>query len=530
MPTAVDITAPGSAPPGVLPGAAVPEEQPRPSRRQRTRRRRAHRRLAWSLVVLLVLLLVGGGWLAARRINRPLAQPMSHSGLSSAQAVTGSLPSLPWPAKGQGAVAVPSLDYAQQSGPESSVPIASLTKMTNAVVVLHDHPVPAGTSGPMITITAADVAEYDSELHNDESSIAIRVGEVLSERQMLEALLTQSANDIAYSLALWDAGTEPAFVVKMNAMAASLGATSSRYVDASGYNPLSVSTAADCLRIASAGMRDPTFAEVVAMPSVTLPLVGTLPNIVSEIGSNGVVGVKSGYTSYAGGCLVLAGKRMVQGRPVLVLVAVLSQPVPPPIIPKSTTTTRPAPASTAPPTTAAPTPTTPTTAAPPGSTAPPATAVPPTTAVPPATAAPPTTAAPPRTTPSTSIPLNDLQVPDPLRYTRPVTEALLTASENAVVRVAVATAGQVVGAVTVTWGGSAHPVPMVTGRGAWLLAWPGQSVVSASELSPVPPGSTKGSRVGTALFSLGTQIASVPLRLANTVPEPSWWWRLVHSR
>ncbi|HZM56904.1 MAG TPA: hypothetical protein VFC03_17950, partial [Acidimicrobiales bacterium] len=156
---------------------------------------------------------------------------------------------------------------------------------------------------------------------------------------------------------------------------------------------------------------------------------------------------------------------------------------------------------------------------------PPVPGSPPTTTPP--TTAPPVTA-PPTTT--TTIPLNDLQVPDPLRYTRPVTEALLTASENAVVRVAVATAGQVVGAVTVTWGGSSHPVPMVTGRGAWLLAWPGQSVASASELSPVPPGSTKGSRVGTALFSLGTQIASVPLRLANTVPEPSWWWRLVHSR
>jgi hypothetical protein len=110
-----------------------------------------------------------------------------------------------------------------------------------------------------------------------------------------------------------------------------------------------------------------------------------------------------------------------------------------------------------------------------------------------------------------------------------VVEKLLGATEAAVVPVTVATADQVVGAVTVTWGGSAHPVPIVTADGAWLLAWPGQTVASTSGLSPVPPGSTKGSRVGTAMFSLGTQIEVVSLRLASTVPEPSWWWRLVHG-
>ncbi len=129
---------------------------------------------------------------------------------------------------------------------------------------------------------------------------------MLTERQMLEAMLTQSANDIAYSLAVWDAGSIPAFVAKMNATAALVGATSSHYVDESGYDPGSVSTASDCLRVAAAAMTIPTFAEVVAMTSVTLPLVGTVPNIVTEIGSNGVVGIKSGYTSQAKGCMVLA--------------------------------------------------------------------------------------------------------------------------------------------------------------------------------------------------------------------------------
>ena len=62
----------------------------------------------------------------------------------------------------------------------------------------------------------------------------------------------------------------------MNALAASLGATETHYVDASGYDP-PVSTAADVLRIAAAGMAIPTFAQVVGLAPVTLPLVGHPP-------------------------------------------------------------------------------------------------------------------------------------------------------------------------------------------------------------------------------------------------------------
>jgi hypothetical protein len=484
-------------------------DEPPPRTERRARRRRAHRRLKWSLAAALVVLLSAAGWAGAQRINRPLTQPSLVAGLTSSLTVAGPAPALPWPTQGQGAVSIPSLSYTQQSGPESPVPIASLTKMTNAVVVLRDHPIAAGTDGPMITITAADVAEYDTELHNDQSTVAIRLGEVLTERQMLEALLTQSANDIAYVLAVWDAGSLPAFVAKMNAMAASLGATSTHYVDASGYDPLSVSTAADCLRIAAAGMNDPTFAQVVGLRSVTLPIVGTLPNIVPEIGSNSVVGIKSGYTSAARGCMVLAANRIIQGRSVLVLVAVLTQPVPPPTIPKPPPTTT----TTPPPTT--------TTTAPP----PPAGAAPPPTTT---TTPPPTTTAPPPTT-TTTIPLNDLTVPDPFRFTRPVVEGLLNATAAAVVPVSVTTRGQMLGTVTASWGGTQHKVAVVASRQALLLGWPGQRVAAGTKLLPVPAGGSGGHRVGTALFALGNQIEAVPLQLAATVPEPSWWWRLVHD-
>jgi len=527
-PAAVDITAPpvgrvepqtaiieGGEPAGPDEGARRPRTERRAERQ--ARRRRANRRLEWALALALAVILTAAGWSGAQRITRPMAQPTLVGDLPSSLSVGGAQPVLPWPAKGQGAVSVPSLGYSQQSGPESPVPIASLTKMANAVVVLRDHPVAAGGSGPMITITTDDVSEYDAELHNDESTVAVRTGEVLTERQMLEALLTQSANDIAYALAAWDAGSQAPFVAKMNALAQSLGATSTHYVDASGYDPHSVSTAADCLRIAAAGMGDPTFAEVVAMKSVTLPLVGTLPNVVSEIGSNSVVGIKSGYTTKAGGCMVLAGYRVVQGRTVTVLVAVLAQPVPPPTIPKSPPAAAPPPPS-APATTAPP----PTTLTPAPGAAPP----PPSTTLPPPTT---TTTAPPPTTTTTTIPLDDLPVVDPLKFTRPAADGLLTVTRAAIVPVTVASAGQSVGTVTAKWGGRGHRVEVVASKGAFLIAWPGQQVAAASKLSPVPAGGSEGRRVGTASFALGGQVQTVPLALATTVPEPSWWYRLIHG-
>ncbi len=454
-------------------------------------RSRRHRRWPWVVVAVVLLAVGGAAWVAVARIGAPLPPVVPRPSTDAGAVVPGPVPSLPWPTGGQGAVSVPAIAYRAQSGPESPVPVASLTKITTAVVILQDHPLGAGDQGPVITVSPDDVAQYDLELHMDESTVAIEVGEQLTERQALEALLTQSANDVAYTLAVWDAGSIDAFVAKMNALATSLGDTDTHYVDASGYDPQTVSSAADVLRMAAVGMAIPTFAEIVGMTEVTLPLAGTLHNIVSQIGVDGVIGVKSGYTSQAGACMVLAANRVIDGRVLLVLVAVTGQPTPPPTAPTTTTTTTTRPSG----------PTTTTT----------------------------TTRPSGPTTTTTTLPLDDEPVADPFKYAGPTTQTLLTAAQAGITRVTVATQGGVAGTVTSTWGGQVHSATFVTAAGAWLPGWPGQAVRTVTRFTPVPPGSAAGTRVGSTLFAIGTQFQVVPLQLHQTVPEPSLWWRLRHG-
>ncbi len=96
------------------------------------------------------------------------------------------------------------------SGPEQPVPVASLTKLMTAYVVLHDHPLAPDEAGPTITVTQADVVDYDTDTVDDDANAQVALGERLTERQVLSGLLVHSADNYADLLARWDAGSIPA--------------------------------------------------------------------------------------------------------------------------------------------------------------------------------------------------------------------------------------------------------------------------------------------------------------------------------
>jgi D-alanyl-D-alanine carboxypeptidase (penicillin-binding protein 5/6) len=445
-----------------------------------------------SLVVVLLIVAGLGSAIGVRRATRPLQQPSLDTVSQTSEPVPGVAAQLPWPPGGQAAVSIPSIGYTVQSGPEAPVPVASLTKMATAVVILRDHPITPGTGGPLVPVDADDAAQFGVDLANDETNIPLQPGEAITEVQLLQALLVASANDAAYTLAKWDAGSEAAFVAKMNGLDASLGARQTHFVDASGFLPQSVSTASDMLRIAAAGMSIPAFATLVDEPTATVPLAGPITNVVRAIGTNGIIGVKSGYTGQAGGCMVLAADRTVAGHSVLVLAAALGQwePAPPP---------PPAPAP------------------PPGAPA--------ATSTTPATTAPPTTT----TTTAPAKPYSAVEAEYPLLYAGPIVEGLLYVTETEVTPVTLTRPGGVVGTATVDWAGSRRSVPVVAAAGATLVGMPGQSIERVVTPATHPAGGAGSATVGSVRFTLGRESVVVPVVRSRNIPPPDWMWKLEHD-
>jgi D-alanyl-D-alanine carboxypeptidase (penicillin-binding protein 5/6) len=305
-----------------------PDQPPPSGRRARRKAAKSKRRRRWRVVVpilVVVLLLLGAGAWAGLRLRQAAPAPVVTSVLPVSVDVPTKAVSLPFPTTGEGAVAIPSIGVEEASDAEKPVPVASLTKLMTAYVVLHDHPLAVNESGPSVTATQTDVDDFDFDAVSDAANAQVTLGEQITEQQLLAGLLVHSADNYADLLARWDAGTIPAFVTKMNTTAAALHMTQTHFDDASGISNKSVSTAGDILKVAAPDMADPVVASIVNNNSVTLPVAGTLTTYTPLLGLDGIIGVKSGYTDAAGGCDVVAVIRTVHGRPTLLLAAVTGQ-------------------------------------------------------------------------------------------------------------------------------------------------------------------------------------------------------------
>ena len=296
-------------------GAGRHELRPRGAGRGRKLRSRL-------LIASAVILVAAVAWVGVQLL-RPVPAMVLTVSVTTVRVLPGAAPRPDWPGGAEAAVGLPGTGLLGTHGGSAPVPIASLAKIMTAYVVLGDHPLTGGGSGPAITVTAADAAAYASDQRQGQSVVQVAPGEKLTERQALEAMLIPSGNNIAWMLASWDAGSDGAFVAKMNARARSLGLRRTRYADASGADPATVSTASDQFRLTLRALQIPVFRQIVAMPQVTLPVAGVAYNVNSGLGHDGITGVKTGSTSQAGGCLAFAASRTVAGSQVTIVGVVL---------------------------------------------------------------------------------------------------------------------------------------------------------------------------------------------------------------
>ena len=94
----------------------------------------------------------------------------------------------------------------------------------------------------------------------------------------------------------------------MQAEAQTLGLQSSDFTDPSGFDPTTVSTPADLVKLGMAAVQNPVIAQIVAQAEVTLPVAGTVKNVNSVLGQGGIVGIKTGNTAGQNGAFLYASQ------------------------------------------------------------------------------------------------------------------------------------------------------------------------------------------------------------------------------
>jgi D-alanyl-D-alanine carboxypeptidase (penicillin-binding protein 5/6) len=190
--------------------------------------------------------------------------------------------------------------------PERVLPIASLTKMMTALVVVQHAP---STAPVLVTRAAIDYSGSGVGLLPLHKRIPVET--------MLYGLMLPSGNDAAIALAQYVAGSEPRFIALMNARARQLGLRCTHFATASGIvDRDNHSCATDLARIAHAVLEQPRLARIVATARVVRPfpikggklfLFNNNPLLVR--GYRGADGVKTGFTDAAGRCLVATARR-----------------------------------------------------------------------------------------------------------------------------------------------------------------------------------------------------------------------------
>ncbi|MFD1675682.1 D-alanyl-D-alanine carboxypeptidase family protein [Alicyclobacillus fodiniaquatilis] len=277
------------------------------------------RSLKWIIIALVIIAI------PVVQLVRPVSHLTVQADVAPDQTISGHQPAINWPSEGEAALDVVGVGELGQSGTQTSVPIASVTKVMTAYLVLKKHPLQEGQQGPSITVTKADYQTYLDDKAKGESCLKVQTGEKLTERQALEGLLLPSGNNVATMLANWCDGSVSKFVKEMNQTAKSMGMTHTQYVDASGYDPGSSSTAVDQANLFGVAMQNATFKEVVGEAQATLPVAGIVYNVNADLGHGGIIGGKTGSTSEAGGCLVFATQKQVNNQDVMIVGAILGQ-------------------------------------------------------------------------------------------------------------------------------------------------------------------------------------------------------------
>jgi D-alanyl-D-alanine carboxypeptidase (penicillin-binding protein 5/6) len=228
-----------------------------------------------------------------------------------------------------GASAIAAIGYdglLAQAGTPDAVPMASITKIVTALTVLDAHPISDDDPGPAVTMSAADVASYRDYIARNGSVAPVSAGWTFTERELLEIMLIDSANNYATTLATWAFGSTDAYLAAAQAWLAKNGLSSITVVDTSGLDPGSTGAVGDIVRLGELALENPVMAEIVGTKSIEIHDIGTVENTNGLIGHEGIDGIKTGTLDSFGANLLFSSSIEVGAETIELVGVVLGGP------------------------------------------------------------------------------------------------------------------------------------------------------------------------------------------------------------
>jgi D-alanyl-D-alanine carboxypeptidase (penicillin-binding protein 5/6) len=294
-----------------------------PPRRQLTRRQIYRRRR--------IAVFGGLGLLLTSLIYLPLTllAPVKPAvaTVAAPAAAAPEVPALDFPAYGASAIgAVGYPGVLAQNGATKPLPMASITKVITALVVLDRHPLTLGESGPTATMTAADAALYGTYLAQNGTVSTVRAGMTFTQRQLLELTLIKSANNYTTSMAVWAFGSQAAFVDAARAWLGEHKLDQIVITEPTGIDRSNVAPVDQLIELGRIALEHPVIAQIVASKQADVPPFGVLPNTNLLLGRDGVDGIKTGTLDDFGANLLFSADYVVGESTVTVIGVVLGGP------------------------------------------------------------------------------------------------------------------------------------------------------------------------------------------------------------
>lgn len=195
-------------------------------------------------------------------------------------------------------------DVIYEKNSHEKLPMASTTKIMTAICAIEN-----GELDKKVKI-ASSVCGIEG------SSVYLKSGEELTLKELLYAVMLESANDAAAAVATAVSGSVDEFALLMNATAKKIGAEETNFTNPHGLdNEQHYTTAEDLAKIAAYGLKNETFREIVSTYKMRIPMnsgdgVRLLLNHNKMLKLyDGAIGVKTGFTKRSGRCLVSAAER-----------------------------------------------------------------------------------------------------------------------------------------------------------------------------------------------------------------------------